>query len=440
MCDTLVTVTEQGVLFAKNSDRDPNEAQVLRWYAAADHEPGDRVSCTWSSIPQVPHTHAVLLSQPWWMWGAEIGANEHDVVIGNEAVFTRRIRSAATDSPLLGMDMVRLALERASSRHEAVEVIVGLVERHGQGGSCSHEHPRFEYDNSFLVVDTGGAVLVETAGRRWAVEEVVGARSVSNGLTIPGFAKRYADPVRGRVAQCTVRRGLTAAAAERASEPADLMRALRDHGEQGAPRWSPVNGALAAPCAHAGGLLTSTQTTSSWVADLRPDQPRSRPPQLTTRRRADGRQADGRKADGRQADGRHWVTGTSAPCTSLFKPVTVAEPLADVADDSGGPTNRYDPAHLWWRHEELHRLALRDAARSHDLLAAARQSYEERWLVAPPSGPQAFEEAEVAEQQLRDQLSGLDLRDNRPRWVRAQWRRWDAAAGMPSSVRVEQPA
>ncbi len=410
MCDTMAVLTDDGVLFAKNSDRDANEAQVLRWYAAQEHASGTELGCTWTTIPQAPATHAVLLSQPWWMWGAEVGANEHGVVIGNEAVFTRRAGGTREEAPLLGMDLVRLGLERGATCHEAVQVIVELLERHGQGGSCSHEHPGFTYDNSYVIADPDGAVVLETAGRRWATEEVRSARSISNGLTIRGFAERYADPVRGRVAGCAVRQRITQSAAGRATGPLDLMRALRDHGDAGdrvAPRWSPVNGALSAPCAHAGGLVTSTQSTASWVADLRPG------------------------ARG-AAGGRHWVTGTSAPCTGLFKPVTVADRVAH--EPAAMPDGTADPAYLWWRHERLHRLALRDLDRALPLFGADRDRLERDWAEAPPDGATAFKVGDEAEKEWARRLQGLELEDRRPPWVRRQWRRWDRQAGLAAAV------
>ncbi|MGZ8737942.1 MAG: hypothetical protein ACXWW7_12320 [Nocardioides sp.] len=399
MCDTMVSLTDDGVLLAKNSDRDPNEAQVLRWHPAQQYAGGARLSCTWTEIDQVPATAAVLVSRPWWMWGAEMGANEHGVVIGNEAVFTRRVgtRTGSDEGALLGMDLLRLGLERSTSAYEAVSVIVDLLERHGQGGSCSHEHPKFSYDNSYLVADPTGAFVLETAGRRWAVEEVRGpGRSISNGLTISDFARAHADPVRGRVAQCAVRRSRTEAAASRATTPADLMAALRDHGPTGTPQWSVVNGALAAPCAHAGGLVTSTQSTSSWVADL--------------------------------ARGVHWATATSTPCTSLFKPVRVGEPAA--VDPAEAPADSYDPAYLWWRHELLHRLALRDHSGSTARFVAERDAVERAWLAAPPTTEAAFAEADALEAKWLADLRTAALPDRRPRWLRSLWSGWDKAAGL----------
>ncbi len=146
----MVVVEGDRVLFAKNSDRDPNEAQLLDWQPRRAHPGGAQVACTWIEIDQVAETNAVLLSRPYWMFGAEMGANEHGVAIGNEAVFTH---APTQKLGLTGMDLLRLALERAANAEEAVATIIGLLGTHGQGGGCGHEHRGLSYDNSFIVAD-----------------------------------------------------------------------------------------------------------------------------------------------------------------------------------------------------------------------------------------------------------------------------------------------
>src|SRR5688500_15897227 len=109
MCDTIVATppsTEDGaVWFGKNSDREPGEAQIVE-HLPAQSDSSTTIRCTQSQIPQVSNRVEVLLSRPFWMWGAEMGANEHGVAIGNEAVFTR---IPVAQSGLTGMDMLRLA-------------------------------------------------------------------------------------------------------------------------------------------------------------------------------------------------------------------------------------------------------------------------------------------------------------------------------------------
>eukprot|EP00537_Pseudo-nitzschia_pungens_P006915 CAMPEP_0172378178 /NCGR_PEP_ID=MMETSP1060-20121228/69285_1 /TAXON_ID=37318 /ORGANISM="Pseudo-nitzschia pungens, Strain cf. cingulata" /LENGTH=381 /DNA_ID=CAMNT_0013105893 /DNA_START=2951 /DNA_END=4097 /DNA_ORIENTATION=+ len=193
-CDTFVayppTTAEGHVVFGKNSDRPSGESQPLRRYPASDHKPGSTVRCTYISIPQAPKTHAVLISQIGWMWGCEHGANEHGVVIGNEAVWTRVPEESDehTGRPktlLLGMDLVRLGLERGKTSREALDVITRLLEEHGQGGPCAEDDPAFTYHNSFLIADITEAYVLETAGRHWVAQRwTSGGRNISNGLTI----------------------------------------------------------------------------------------------------------------------------------------------------------------------------------------------------------------------------------------------------------------
>jgi hypothetical protein len=198
-----------------------------------------------------------------------------------------------------------------------------------------------------------------------------------------------------------VRRARTQEAVARAAGPADLIAALRDHGGASGPRWSPVNGALSAPCAHAGGLVTSTQSTASWVADLR-------------------------HASGPGA--QHWVTGTSAPCTSLFKPVRVEAPLE--ADPVPMPDDHFDAAYRWWRHERLHRLTLRDHPAALARFGPERDRVEAGWLAAPPDGAEAFATADALEERWLADLVGASLPDRRPAWLRRPWHGVDSAAGV----------
>jgi hypothetical protein len=407
MCDTLVVVGKDRVLFAKNSDRDPNEAQILDWQPRREHPTGATLRCTWIEIPQVPSTHAVLLSRPFWMWGAEMGANEHGVVIGNEAVFTR---APYAKTGLTGMDLLRLALERAANAQSAADVIVGLLETHGQGGGCGHENRHFTYHNSFLIADPAQAIVLETAGRAWAKEDVRGVRSISNVLSIPGFAERHSDRVKTWAGAGRMRRSRTECLGQQVTKPAGLAGVLRDHGEgRTAPHYSFFHGGLTAPCVHAGGPVASSQTTGSWISELSP-----------------GR-------------ARHWATGTAAPCVSLFKPVAVEQPL-----DVGSPTDRFDETSLWWRGEQLHRRVIASGAALLPRLTIERLPIECGWFDEPPEPSEAFRVALQMTDRWIEAAAAESSVDPRPWHVRSYWRKRNARAQFPSEAdtggRLSRPA
>jgi len=186
MCDTFIALppaTRDGsVIFAKNSDRPAGEGQGVRVYPGGRHAAGQVLQCTYIEIPEAERTHGVILSQIDWMWGAEMGANECGVVIGNQAVWTR---FPPGPPALLGMDLVRLGLERGATAREALDVIGSLLEEFGQGGPCAENDPGFAYDNSFLIADAHEAWVLETAARLWVAERVPrGVRNISNRLSI----------------------------------------------------------------------------------------------------------------------------------------------------------------------------------------------------------------------------------------------------------------
>lgn len=175
------------VVFGKNSNRPASEVQDVIYCPAKDHSTGEKVKCTYLEIKQTKHTHAVILSKPSWMWGAEMGANEQGVAVGNAPVWTKLNGPQDLEKKLLGTDMVRLSLERASTAREALNVITELLANPGQGGPCTDEPGKdgWCFHNSFLIADSSEAWVLETAGTLWAAERISdGVRNISNELSI----------------------------------------------------------------------------------------------------------------------------------------------------------------------------------------------------------------------------------------------------------------
>lgn len=201
-CDTFVVLQtvnkDKCVIFGKNSDRPQNEVQEVIFIKERCLE--KKLKCTYITIDEsLTEINSVVLSKPAWMWGAEMGANDKNVVIGNEAVWTNVNEGDgdARQKRLLGMDLVRLGLERGNTAREALEVITSLLEKYGQGGPCSEFDENHFYHNSFLIADTEEAWVLETSGKFWAAEKVEsGYRNISNCLSITTKIDKSSDKLK----------------------------------------------------------------------------------------------------------------------------------------------------------------------------------------------------------------------------------------------------
>ncbi len=375
MCDSLVVVPETGpVWFAKNSDREPSEAQFLECH---EHSVSGAAP---AGLPDVSSDTRLLLSRPAWMWGAEMGVNEHGVAIGNEAVFTRM---PVASTGYTGMEFQRVALTTCRTADDALEQLIELTEELTQGGRMGHRHRSFRYHSAFLIADAKTAWVFETAGPYWAARRVTGVASISNALTIeddfdrvhPGaykaarehnwvksagdfrFASAFSDPVRSVAAGASVRRACTARSLTGVRKPRaqDFIIALTDHGGT-----EPTKGWRGeAPCAHASWLITRSgqQTTNSMIVRLDATGP-------TT-----------------------WATGTSSPCLSVFKPAPFDPELLPphrVADA------RFDAREIWWTHERLHRACLADYHARRVTFAEDRERFQDACLQETADPAQAW--------------------------------------------------
>jgi dipeptidase len=426
MCDTLAALPpatlDGAVLFAKSADCEVNEANAVVRVARGRHLTGEAVRLTHLVIPQARETHEVLLTKAFWTWGCEIGVNEYGLCMGEEAVFTTQMREQLDG--IIGPDLMRLALERAQSCPEAIEVMTALLEAYGQGGSAELKG-NSHFDSSFLMADPREAWILETAGRKWAARRIEDIGSISNALQIGADWDRCSLPVEKGGLDWAAAYGLPevpptlgAPQRRRASleglarargriTAATIFALLRQHGDGYHPASAPVHSGL---CMHAG-----PQKDRWW-------------------------QADGvMVADLKGEDVLVWVTGTSANCLSILKPVFPGMELPDLGPL---PTEHFDPHSLWWKHELLHRRAMADFDRlvpeirqDFDRLEGEFLSQANSVLIGPPAEKKDFMDycfrraMAATEEWIACLRARPDLCFEDPAY-RAMWQKLNAEAGM----------
>ena len=341
MCDTLITRNDEGVYFAKNSDREPCEAQLVERIEAVESNKQKKVKLTYIEVPQSASQHGIIISRPYWMWGAEMGVNDRGVVIGNEAIFSRCVDKKG--QALLGMDLVRLGLERGDDARHALSVITEHLERYGQAGPSGYRDKSFRYDNSFIVADAKNAWVLETAGRHWVAKKVDQYAAISNHLSITSdydlsssgiedgfdFSKTFDTFLLPFFGAAHQRRATNLSHLQASLDVCSLdtmVKHLRYHQSDNTDFSKHTNADV---CFHAGGRHRPHQTCGSMVVGLSANKP---------------------------AD--ILVTGTSSPCLSLFKPIAFGDEnyFVDHAGYQGSQSS------VWHEFEKVHRVALFDVA------------------------------------------------------------------------------
>lgn len=361
-CSSFVVMgseTKSGdIIYAKNSDRPFNEAQPLIYYPAKDHPEGSFTECSFIKIPQVKHTYACIGSKPHFFWGFEHGINEFGLMIGNEQVSGREIPERRWG--LIGMDILRLALERARTVKEAIEVIDELLSTIGTGGAPGHRIAPF--NSNFIISDPNESYMFESHQRKWVAKKVDRYGYLANCYSIqedydliadgtieeacekgwwhPEVAFNPAkawtvdelmyDESEGFVRYSRLGRLLSEKVASGEKVDAKYaMSVLRDHYE-GVPElnsiYSKAANKICTICSHPGGVGYGCASAASTVTVIRKDVPREL--QFT-----------------------YWGS-MAPPCCSIFRPYYNVD---FIPNDLQHAESLYRPEDQWWQFIELER-------------------------------------------------------------------------------------
>ena len=305
----------QNIIFAGNVDRNANEPNLV------------------INVPATEKTNAMLLYKSEGSFGANMGVNSHGVVIGVANAFIRFF--GFRSKKITGQSLLRLALENTNNAKDAAKYIASVVAGQEKSGNMGF---------SFLISDREEAYQLEVAGKFYAIKKIEKQMNISNRLRMRDdytesnmpegknngffmklfFAKeddagrsfrlRFADPFMtylsgSKTRSDIVNDALTFISVE--NELSDILRILKSHNDR-SERKKNTRGSISSVCMHG-----KNETTGSMVVITRKSK-------VST----------------------IWVTGSSTPCLSIYKPTffgIVEDPVFENEED----------AFVFWRDREL---------------------------------------------------------------------------------------
>ncbi len=361
------------MLFGKNADRPPNEGQAIVRVPALAQEA--RVMCTYLEIPQPAATHEMLLSKSYHTWGAEMGVNVHGVAVGNAPVFTKFRGDKNQQNGLTGADLVRLLLERSTTAQEAFSLLTTLLANHGQAIE-EEAQQRYALYNSFLIADPTQALVVETAGEHWVGKRIEGVYALASSFTIGetfdfhspdvvAFAQHNGWVKKGRAFSFSEAYGAAGRAKGLRAEKTQkfMQKTLEEtdsfslkngihllQSHHPSKKFNPSVARRESVCKHITRQQTALQTNASMLAELR-------------------------------TSGRHtvWLTGTSNPCLSVFKPFFL--PGENLYEGIVRQPTQLVNNSLWWQAEQYHRKVATNYQQISAHFEGERQMLQQAWLL-----------------------------------------------------------
>jgi secernin len=232
------------------------------------------------------------------------------------------------------------------------------------------------YHNSFLIANADDAWVLETVDRQWAARQIKDVYSISNCFTLDNqfdisssnlvdlavqkgfsrsarqfnYAEDYSDFLFTNFGKGRTRRATTMGLLEQQKGNVTVQSMQNAHRHHNDEHFDPQTTSLTSVdvCMHAGfGPIHISQSTASMVVYLDGDTPIV------------------------------FATGTSAPCTGIFKPMWMD--TASALDFGPVPTSQADSASLFWTHERLHRATLLNYPERIKTYASERNELENKF-------------------------------------------------------------